>query len=154
MRTRTLVTAFALIMIIGYGGGALAQDPVPPTGSLEDAFPPQKHFSPYAGRNFPTQVFWGDTHLHTGMSMDAGAFGARLGAGEDAYRFARGEELTSSTGLSRSSSPAARLPGRGRPLGQHGLLPAAVRGATRRCWPTRPGEALVRHGPGRWPERA
>jgi hypothetical protein len=33
----------------------------------------------YAGRSFPTQVFWGDTHLHTGMSMDAGAFGARLG---------------------------------------------------------------------------
>jgi hypothetical protein len=43
-------------------------------------------------------VFWGDTHLHTGMSMDAGAFGARL-VPEDAYRFARGEELTSSTGL-------------------------------------------------------
>ncbi|NIV48917.1 MAG: DUF3604 domain-containing protein, partial [Gammaproteobacteria bacterium] len=37
------------------------------------------------------------THLHTGMSMDAGAFGARLKP-EDAYRFARGEELTSSTG--------------------------------------------------------
>jgi hypothetical protein len=32
------------------------------------------------------------------MSMDAGAFGARL-VPEDAYRFASGEELTSSTGL-------------------------------------------------------
>ena len=70
----------------------------PPTDDVKDAFPSQKHFSPYAGRNFPTQVFWGDTHLHTGMSMDAGAFGARL-TPEDAYRFARGEELTSSTGL-------------------------------------------------------
>jgi len=69
-----------------------------PTSEAESAFPAQKHFSPYAGRNFPTQVFWGDTHLHTGMSMDAGAFGAKLGP-EDAYRFARGEELTSSTGL-------------------------------------------------------
>jgi hypothetical protein len=39
----------------------------------------------------------GDTHLHTGMSMDAGAFGARL-MPEDAHRFARGEEITSSTG--------------------------------------------------------
>ena len=80
---------------------ALAQDPVglpPPPPTIEGAFPAQKHFSPYAGRNFPTQVFWGDTHLHTGMSMDAGAFGARL-LPEDAYRFARGEELTSSTGL-------------------------------------------------------
>ena len=62
------------------------------------AFPSQKHFSPYAGRNFPTRVYWGDTHLHTGMSMDAGAFGARL-LPRDAYRFARGEEVTSSTGL-------------------------------------------------------
>ena len=56
------------------------------------------HYSPYAGRNFPTNVYWGDTHLHTGMSMDAGAFGARLDP-EDAYRFASGEELKSSTGL-------------------------------------------------------
>jgi hypothetical protein len=61
-------------------------------------FKSQKHYSPYAGRNFPTAVYWGDTHLHTGMSMDAGAFGARLSP-EDAYRFALGEELTSSTGL-------------------------------------------------------
>jgi hypothetical protein len=76
---------------------AWAQDPVPSAESLEGAFPAQKHYSPWAGRNFPTQVFWGDTHLHTGMSMDAGAFGARL-TPEDAYRFARGEELTSSTG--------------------------------------------------------
>ena len=56
------------------------------------------HYSPYAGRNFPTAVFWGDTHLHTGMSMDAGAFGARLKP-DDAYRFASGQEVTSSTGL-------------------------------------------------------
>ena len=90
---------FALgLLLIGGAGVASAQDPVPPPESLEGAFPAQKHFSPYAGRNFPTQVFWGDTHLHTGMSMDAGAFGARL-TPEDAYRFARGEELTSSTGL-------------------------------------------------------
>ena len=33
-------------------------------------------YSPYAGRNFPTRPFFGDTHLHTGFSLDAGAFGA------------------------------------------------------------------------------
>jgi hypothetical protein len=75
----------------------LAQLP-PPTEDAADAFPAQKHFSPYAGRNFPTHVYWGETHLHTGMSMDAGAFGARL-TPFDAYRFARGEEVTTSTGL-------------------------------------------------------
>ena len=56
------------------------------------------NYSPFVGDDYPNRVFWGDTHLHTGMSMDAGAFGARL-TPEDAYRFARGEELTSSTGL-------------------------------------------------------
>jgi len=70
----------------------------PPTEDVADAFPAQKHFSPYAGRNFPTRVYWGETHLHTGMSMDAGAFGARL-TPSDAYRFARGDEITTSTGL-------------------------------------------------------
>ena len=44
----------------------------------------------------PVPLF-GDTHLHTGFSMDAGAFGARL-TPRDAYRFARGEEITSNTG--------------------------------------------------------
>ena len=70
----------------------------PPTEDDAHAFPSQDHYSPYAGRGFSTNVYWGDTHLHTGMSMDAGAFGARL-MPEDAHRFARGEELTSSTGL-------------------------------------------------------
>jgi hypothetical protein len=74
-----------------------AQDPVPSEDSLRDAYPAKQHYSPYAGRNFPRQVFWGETHLHTGMSLDAGAFGATL-MPEDAYRFARGEEITSSTG--------------------------------------------------------
>jgi hypothetical protein len=96
--SRAIVTA---LLIPTLALPAFAGDTVglpPPSEGAEGAFPSQKHFSPYAGRNFPTQVFWGDTHLHTGMSFDAGAFGCRLGP-EDAYRFARGEELTSSTGL-------------------------------------------------------
>jgi len=43
-------------------------------------------------------VYWGDTHLHTDLSMDAGAFGNRIGM-DEAYRFALGEEVTSSSGL-------------------------------------------------------
>ena len=41
--------------------------------------------------------FWGDQHVHTGWSVDAGAFGATLGP-EEALRFARGEEVMSSLG--------------------------------------------------------
>ena len=47
-------------------------------------------YSPYAGRNYPTRVLWGDTHLHTANSLDAAAFGNTLGP-EEAYRFGRGE---------------------------------------------------------------
>ena len=54
-------------------------------------------YSPYAGRNFPTRPFFGDTHLHTAISLDAGAVGCRV-TPADAYRFARGEEVTTSTG--------------------------------------------------------
>jgi len=43
-------------------------------------------------------VYWGDTHLHTDLSLDAGAFGNRIGM-DEAYRFAMGKEVTSSTGL-------------------------------------------------------
>ncbi|MGB3223935.1 MAG: DUF3604 domain-containing protein [Desulforhopalus sp.] len=65
--------------------------------ALEKVYPAKMPYSPYAGRNFPTRPLFGDTHIHTGYSMDAGAFGARLGP-RDAYRFARGEEITSNTG--------------------------------------------------------
>jgi hypothetical protein len=85
-----LVTAVAL--------PARAQEPAPPAETLKDAFPARKQYSPYAGRHFPTRVFWGDTHLHTSASLDAGAFGTRLDH-EAAYRFARGEEVTASAGL-------------------------------------------------------
>jgi hypothetical protein len=55
------------------------------------------HFSPYAGRNYPTRVLWGDTHLHTAVSVDAGTM-CRVGQ-EDAFRFARGEEISTTYGL-------------------------------------------------------
>ena len=55
-------------------------------------------FSPYAGRNFPSELLWGDQHIHTSLSLDARAAGAILSP-EDAYRFARGEEVISSNGL-------------------------------------------------------
>jgi hypothetical protein len=61
------------------------------------AFPSKPPYSPYAGRDFPTRPFFGDTHTHTSFSMDAGAFGARLGPA-DAYRFGKGQEVVASSG--------------------------------------------------------
>ncbi len=56
-----------------------------------------KVYSPYAKPGIPLRPLWGDSHLHTSLSMDAGLFGNRLPP-KDAYRFARGEEVISSTG--------------------------------------------------------
>ena len=47
--------------------------------------------------SYPTRVYFGDTHLHTALSLDAGAAGARL-LPPDAYRFAKGEEVTGASG--------------------------------------------------------
>lgn len=55
------------------------------------------HFSPYAFRDFPDQVFFGDMHIHSNLSPDAGLLGTSLSAG-DVYRAARGETVMSNTG--------------------------------------------------------
>ena len=78
-----------------YFAPAVRADQLPTMEGVKEATTPQ--FSPYAGRNFPTQVYWGDTHLHTAVSVDAGTM-CRIGQ-EDAYRFARGEEITTTHGL-------------------------------------------------------
>ncbi len=66
--------------------------------ALGRVFPTRPAYSPHVNRNFPTRPLFGDTHLHTAVSLDAGAAGARL-TPRDAYRFARGEQVTASTGL-------------------------------------------------------
>ena len=47
---------------------------------------------------YPEKVLFGDVHLHTSNSSDAFAFGVRIGP-EEALRFARGEEVTSTIGI-------------------------------------------------------
>jgi len=91
-----MTSILAGFAVAGFAIPATAQD----AGGLtkEKAVLPDKPvYSPYADRNFPTRPFFGDTHLHTSFSMDAGAFGARLGPRE-AYQFARGDQVNSNTG--------------------------------------------------------
>jgi hypothetical protein len=92
----TPISALLLITLLFIGAGTAFAQIVPAEESLSDLYP-GKAYSPYAERSFPSRVFWGDTHLHTGLSMDAGLFGARLGL-DEAYRFARGEEVMASSG--------------------------------------------------------
>ena len=96
MKTTSLHKAMlAGLMAIGLALPLFAQD-VPVT--KETVKGPEKHYSPYVGRNIPDRVLWGDTHLHTSFSPDAGLTGTTLGP-EEAFRFARGEVVTSSGGL-------------------------------------------------------
>ncbi len=94
-----LVVAPMVIGIVqsGYAAETITTD----VGTLdkeaaEKVFP-KRPYSPYAGRNFPTRPLFGDTHLHTSFSFDAGTFGCRLSP-KDAYRFARGDEIVASSG--------------------------------------------------------
>jgi hypothetical protein len=105
MRSNTSRVLFVTFVASLFALPVHAGDPIPSEESLAAALPATDTFSPYAGRDFPTRPLWGDTHLHTALSMDAGAFGARL-MPNDAYRFAKGEEVRSSTGLpARLSRP-------------------------------------------------
>jgi len=54
-------------------------------------------YSPYLYRSYPQRVLWGDTHLHTSYSTDAGLIGNFLGP-DEAFRFARGETVRASSG--------------------------------------------------------
>ncbi len=94
--TRALTCgAVATALVLLHPATGLAQFQ-PSEESLEGLYK-GRPYSPFAQRDFPSQVYWGDTHLHTALSADAGLFGNRLGL-DEAYRFARGEEVVSSTG--------------------------------------------------------
>ena len=86
------VTIAALVLMAAPASAQI----VPDKSSLTDLYT-GKAYSPYAQRGFPERPLWGDSHLHTTLSFDAGIIGNRLPP-RDAYRFARGEEVVSSTG--------------------------------------------------------
>ena len=54
-------------------------------------------YSPHVGQAYPDNVYWGDTHVHTALSVDGYIFGNRL-MPDDAYRFAKGETIRSPGG--------------------------------------------------------
>ncbi len=56
-------------------------------------------YSPHINKQFPQQVLWGDTHLHTTYSPDAGMVGNFNLGPADAYRFARGEQVQANNGM-------------------------------------------------------
>ena len=86
-------TAFTIIVLIA-SQSALGESPTADSASSAGQ---KTTYSPYVGKK-TTRLLWGDTHLHTALSTDAAASGNRLGL-DAAYRFARGEQVTTSKGL-------------------------------------------------------
>ncbi|WP_082688718.1 DUF3604 domain-containing protein [Ruegeria marisrubri] len=124
-KTKVILGAILLSSVSTTTLAQQVQDMLPSKEDVAEKFT-SDHFSPYAGRTFPTKLLWGDTHLHTQVSVDAGTM-TRLSQ-EDAFRFARGEEVTTTHGL------RARL---GRPLDwlvisdhaeMYGLMPQLLGG--------------------------
>ncbi len=63
-----------------------------------------KPYSPAVGRDFPTNVYFGDTHLHTSMSLDAYGDGNSKIGPDEAYRYAKGETLIDDSGMANRMS--------------------------------------------------
>ena len=77
-------------VMVRFALAAIALLTVPATAGEPDG--------PAQRTDWPKEVYWGDTHLHTRLSMDAGAMGT-VRTPEDAYRFARGERIVSTSGV-------------------------------------------------------
>jgi len=75
--------AIILLSSVVFVSLALAEDEVKP-------------YSPYAGREYPTMLLFGEQHIHSALSADAGGGGTRL-MPRELYRFARGLEILSNT---------------------------------------------------------
>ncbi len=87
--------ALAAALLVLPGASALAQEWTLEEDQLVEQPEP---YSPYVDQHFPQKVFFGDTHFHSSLSVDSGMIGNTLDL-DQALRFARGEEVISSTGL-------------------------------------------------------
>ena len=54
-------------------------------------------YSPPVRQDYPDNVYWGDTHVHTYLSGDAFGMGTRVSP-DEAYRFAKGETIRATGG--------------------------------------------------------
>lgn len=55
-------------------------------------------YSPYIDQSYPASVYWGDTHLHTNLSLDAYEYNKNLGP-DEAYNFSKGEVIQDNSGM-------------------------------------------------------
>ena len=90
MRARPMLTLFACAVFAGLTARADAQ-------STSDA--PVAEYTPHALEDFPMELLWGDTHVHSAFSMDANSTGNTLLTPAEAYRYAKGEPVKAMSGM-------------------------------------------------------
>ena len=101
--------ATALMGAVAIGGAAPAQAPskappkAVPAAAPSKAAPTGRHLPGY---NPDRNAYFGDLHVHTGLSFDAYIFNVRA-TPDDAYRFARGDTIGHASGFNirRSGGP-------------------------------------------------
>ena len=94
-----ILTSTLLALGTGLPSSVLAQQASGPDFSVPKSGVPEKAtpYSPFVNFEAPNRVFWGDSHLHSSYSWDAGLVGNTLGP-DEAYRFAKGEQVMASSG--------------------------------------------------------
>ena len=96
-----VVAALALAAVNARSTAAAALNVVPVAAAEGIAVPvgPKGEYSPPLRPPPETNLYWGDTHLHTRNSADAFSVGNEAVTPEDAFRFARGETVVATTGV-------------------------------------------------------
>ncbi len=92
-KAKLVVTAFGLVLTVGANLVYAAEL------AIEKPDEVKIEYSPHINQSFPQRVFWGDTHLHTTYSPDAGMVGNNNLGPANAYRFARGEQFQATNGM-------------------------------------------------------
>ncbi|MCB1351151.1 MAG: DUF3604 domain-containing protein [Rhodobacteraceae bacterium] len=85
-------TTFSTLLCIGLTTTAAASDAMAQTSEADAPVNPLK------------EAYFGEQHVHTGVSMDAFIAGNRL-TPDDAYRFAKGEEMMVNGSLHKIKRP-------------------------------------------------
>lgn len=86
---RLILKDIAIVAVMAMTVGLNAQSPVA-----------EELYSGAFSEDFSTNVYWGDTHVHTSLSSnDANLIGGNRAPATIAYRFARGETVESSNGM-------------------------------------------------------
>ncbi len=89
-------TVSVLVLSLAFAAGSVGASGLDRPVTKED-FKQERVYSPYAGRAYADNIYFGDMHFHTELSFDAGLVGTSLNV-HDGYRMARGQQVISNTG--------------------------------------------------------